>query len=647
MKVPAVELFFERARAASPGFQLEAATAPAVIAICLRLDGIPLAIELAAARVRSVGLGEMARRLADGLDLLARGGAGGDPRHQSLTAALDWSYALLGEREQAMFRRLSVFADGWAAGAAEKLCAAQGEAPAALIALGRLVDQSLVVFEDGPDEGRYRLLQPIRQYAAEKLVTAGELNAARDDHLGWCVGFAQQTKLRLRSSESIEWRRRASRERENIRAAIEWARRAPDPPLSFMRLVGAFGEFWFDGGQFRETVPWAAEALQRSEGLGGRERIDVLDTAGSLAFWLRDHDLARKCFTESLGLARDLTDRERTIAALHGLGRVNAGTGRTTEALEKLGDALRLVRETEGRDEIDAASEISLLISFGVAAGAAERWLEAESYAEQAIALGRKHGLEHLTAAPINNLAEFARRAGDLQAAKNQYQAVINLNRLSGRRRGEPIVLQNIALCERQAGNVAAAARRIREAAEVQAQMGINVHTWTGLSILPGLLLLEGRPADGARTLASADKYDVPETLDRVFREQDREGLREALGEGTFQTAYRAGEAMTKDEALAFAEGLLDSILESETASVTSEAAGKPALQLRTSLSPREHEVLQLLAGGLTNGAIARKLVLSERTVERHVGNIYNKLGVNGRVEAAAYAFRRNAAKTP
>ncbi|MGH2523024.1 MAG: ATP-binding protein, partial [Anaerolineales bacterium] len=259
----AVQLFLERARAVQPRFALTAQNASGVAQICQRLDGIPLALELAAARVKMLSVEQIAARLDDRFRLLTGGSRAALPRQQTLRALIDWSYDLLPESERALLRQLSVFAGGWTLEAAEAICTN----PNILDLLSHLVDKSLVVVEEQAQAGeaRYRLLETIRQYAREKLVEAGEAVPARDRHLDYFLRYAVEAGEKIFGPGALIGLDRLTAESDNMRAALEWS--LESHPETAMQLIGALGEFWLARNYETEGQVWCRAALARVEAL--------------------------------------------------------------------------------------------------------------------------------------------------------------------------------------------------------------------------------------------------------------------------------------------------------------------------------------------------------------------------------------------
>ena len=302
----AVQLFIDRALAVQPNFRVTNQIAPTLAQICARLDGIPLAIELAAARVKVLSVGQIVERLDDRFHLLTGGSRTALERHQTLRAAIDWSYDLLSLTEQTLFRRLSVFVDGWTLEAAESICSDSSvQSEDILDLLDQLISKSLVNTEELQAETRYRMLETIRQYANEKLVKSGESDRVRDQHLEYYLNLAETADPHLRRAEQIEWLKRLDAEIENLRAALTWAM-GKSSAESALRLTGSLGDFWnlslywLEGAQWLDQAlnkEWnkkneaekaaRAKALYRRAGIAGEmDELDIMNTASESALVL-------------------------------------------------------------------------------------------------------------------------------------------------------------------------------------------------------------------------------------------------------------------------------------------------------------------------------------------------------------------------
>jgi predicted ATPase/class 3 adenylate cyclase len=301
----AARLFVERATRARPGFAVSGDNAEAILQLCRRLDGIPLALELAASRVRALSVDQILERLDDRFRLLTGGSRSALPRQQTLQALIDWSYNLLTEGERALFRRLSVFAGGWTLEAAEEVCSGQSiERPDVPELLARLVDKSVVVVDEEPAV-RYRLLETVRQYGHDRLVQAGEAELTRGRHLEVFLHLAEKAAPKLRTGERERWLRRLDAERDNLRTALEWSLQLIGDPGAALRLSAALGWYWFFRSLYSEGRRWLGGALDRAESHSPTEETAwALFFAGILAWDQGDLVPARDRLEESLAVGR-------------------------------------------------------------------------------------------------------------------------------------------------------------------------------------------------------------------------------------------------------------------------------------------------------------------------------------------------------
>jgi predicted ATPase/class 3 adenylate cyclase len=341
----AVQLFLDRAGAVQPSFKLDADSAAAVASICRRLDGIPLALELAAARTRALSVQAIAERLKDRFRLLVSGDQTVLPRQRTLRALIDWSFELLSEPERVLFRRLSVFAGGWTLESAEAVCADEGlDSAEVLDLLAQLVQKSLVVME--PGGARYRMLETVRAYALERLQQANEEARVRAHHVEHYLALADEARLQLVGPSQAEWLDQLDRERENLLQAHDWCGRATECGAHGLQLVFVLKNYWRIRGLVGLGLRVTVEALRReSARQRGFERCRVLCDAGQLTYFAGDLDQARIYLEESLDIARELRDSGRLAAVLQPLGMVYMALGESAKALATYESAVTLARE--------------------------------------------------------------------------------------------------------------------------------------------------------------------------------------------------------------------------------------------------------------------------------------------------------------
>jgi predicted ATPase/DNA-binding XRE family transcriptional regulator len=312
----AVKLFIDRAASAVPNFKVTNENAPTLVQICHRLDGVPLAIELAAAKIRVLGVEQIARRLDNRFKLLTGGNRTALKRHQTLGGVVDWSYNLLLPKEQVLFRRLSVFVGGWSLKAAESVCgdaAEQGTVRSddVLDLLEQLINKSLVITEDEHGTSRFRMLETIRQYAKEKLVESGESDVLHDKHLEFFLNLAESAEPHLRKTEQVEWLQQLDAEIENLRAALGWAMKSSSAEIP-LRLTGALGTFWELRDYWLENAKWLDQALDREWDIASRTdksaRAKALYRRADVAIMLDDVDVFKKSAESALALYKELGD---------------------------------------------------------------------------------------------------------------------------------------------------------------------------------------------------------------------------------------------------------------------------------------------------------------------------------------------------
>jgi predicted ATPase len=440
----AVQLFVARAQAVFPAFELTAANVAAVARVCRQLDGLPLAIELAAARVPMLRVADIAARLHESRALMRSQQRGGPARHQTLWEAMEWSYRLLPDCEASLLRRLSVFAGGWTLEAAAALAVRDAEAGAGgietLELLAQLVRKSLVVLERQPSsEARYHLLETTRQYAGEKLVEAGGDAAARDAHLRYFVSLAEQAEPALRGHSQVDWLRRLDREHDNLRAALTWAISRQEPETA-LRLAGALGRFWHVRGFYKEARQWLTAALALPGSLGQPAcrpwRAKALLSLGNQAWLGGDVDEAERHLVESVDLYRELDDAAGLSIARHLLGhtalwRGDGATGRT-----RLEESLAL--STAAEDAWGIGLALHCLGHLSDDAG--DRATALQLY-EQSVAVLSEIGAAWDLTHPLCDLAWQLWLDGEVRRARSLFEDNLNTFRELGGRPGIVLAL--------------------------------------------------------------------------------------------------------------------------------------------------------------------------------------------------------------
>jgi non-specific serine/threonine protein kinase len=591
----AVRLFVARAQERRDDFALTEGNAWAVATICARLDGIPLAIELAAARVEVLPVEAIVERLEARFRLLTGGPRDAPSRQQTLRATLDWSWELLDEPERIMLRRLSVFACGWTLDAAEQVCAGAGVEPDEILdLLDRLVDQSLAQPDERGEEARYRLLETVRQYAAEQLVDAGEEAAVRDRHLEWCVTLAEEAEPQLTGPEQGAWLTRLEGEHDNLRAALGWSMREESRSPIGVHLAGALWRFWSIHGHLGEGRGWLEKALVHDPIEPSADRARALHGAGSLAQTQGEHERARARYEESLALWRDLGDRRGVAASLNSLGNVaiyQGDHGRARTCYEEslalfrgLGDKqamadpihnLGLLAYSEGdleqartlfEESLALSRELgdkkiaNTLHSLGMVAHAQGDQERARGYFEQSLALHQESGATYDSARARVGLGTVMLSQGADAQARAMFEDALALFRDLGVRGGIAAALSNLGRVAHRQGNQGEARALFAESLALWRDVGQKQGMASGFEGLAMVAEAMGQAALAARLFGAAEALreaiGAPlRPLDRADQDQAVAAVCAALGEGAFGQAWAAGRALSLEQAIASALG--------------------------------------------------------------------------------------------
>ncbi len=597
----AVRLFVERAQTTLAGFALTNDNAPAVAQVCQQLDGIPLAIELAAARVKVLRVEQIAARLAerDRFDLLTGGSRTALPRHQTLRAMIDWSYNLLTESERTLSRRLSIFAGGCTLEAAEVVCSEEGlEAGRILDGLASLAAKSMILADRRQgSETRYRMLETIRQYARERLIESGEGEQVRRRHLEFFLQWAERVEPRVRGPQQLQWLDRLEAEHDNLRAALEWGLTQVEYGEASLRLAGALLSFWSQRGHLSEGRAWLARALaSQAAPNAGAARAKALYAAGSLAHWQKsDQTTARALLEESVGLWRALGLAGKTGLAhtLATLGEVMRILGDPATARSLAMEAVALFRELDERwglayslsnlglairDQDDFALARSV-INESVALwrdlgeiwelGVATRFLGlvamrqgdyevAKCHFADYLAIARKLGNEEAVAWSLFDLGEAALNLGDRVQAKSFFEESFSLFQESGNKYGIANGLYYFGLLAQFEGDNQQAKSSFEQALPLARTVG---PIWLGANALLGLAGVAAAGGQArraaqllgaaeARLEAGASYWNAAESLyiGRTIASAEAQ-----LGEIAFAAARAEGRAMTFEQAADYA----------------------------------------------------------------------------------------------
>ena len=549
----AVRLFLERGRAVQPTLTLTNENAEAVAQICRRLDGIPLAVELAAARVRSLPPQQIAARLDDRFRLLTGGSRTALPRHRTLRAAFDWSFDLLSEAEQVLLRRLSVFGGSFSLEATEAVC--RGGAVSSdemLDLLSRLVDKSLLAPEEGSTEARYRLLETIHDYAQEKLSESEEASDIYARHRDWFVALVDQARSGFFAGpEQATWLQRLSDDHDNLRASLQWTHEDPDGADAELTLASGLWRFWEIRGHLAEGSAWLERALARTGGEVSARRANALTGAGVLAALRGDQAAALAAHEASLLLLREVGNPLAIAAACSNVASAAIEQGNFERARELYGESIELARSSG--DMQGAAFTLLNLADLtareGDAAEADELYAETLQTLET---LGDLWGMAQAT----SRLAQVSRRRGDLPSARARYEEGMVLYRRIGDRRAEARMLAGLGDVTAQEGDHVGAAKVYRDSLSLRSQLGDRAGIASMFERLAGVA--EAEPERAARLIGMAaglrESIGAPlSAAANAELDQFLAGLGQALSEEVLRSAMADGRRTSLDAAIAFA----------------------------------------------------------------------------------------------
>jgi predicted ATPase/class 3 adenylate cyclase/DNA-binding SARP family transcriptional activator len=550
----AVRLFVERAVYSQPQFALTERNAPVVAQLCQRLDGVPLAIELAAARVRALPVERIAARLDDRFRLLTGGSRTALPRQQTLRALLDWSYDLLSASERRLLCRLSVFAGGWTLEAAEGVCAGDGiEAGEVFDLLTQLVDKSLVVYEEQEGEARYRLLETVRQYSGDRLLEAGETAAVRGQHTDFFVRLAEQAEPELPGVEQTAWLERLEREHDNLRAALTWSR-AEGQGEAGLRLGGALWWYWAVRGYLGEGREHLAGllALPPVE-TRTAARVKALKGAGLLALYQGDLGASRTLLLESVAIFRDLGCKQGIANPVGALGVVAYSQGEHGAARALYEESLAIERERGDQPEI-----AHVLNHLGRMARTQGDFGTARVLLEESRAIFLKLGHKQGIGWSLVELGWLARCERNYGAAQALWEESLADFREVGHKQGITGSLNSLAQLAREQGDHGNARAFCEESLAICREIGDRAGIVTDLEGLAAVAVAQAQPERAARLVGAAE--GVREAIgtplprsDRVEHNRSVAAVRAALGEETFAATQAEGRVMTLEQAIAYA----------------------------------------------------------------------------------------------
>jgi len=622
---PSVALFVQRAQAARPDFRLRAENAGAVGEICARLDGLPLAIELAAARVKLLEPEAMVARLGHRLQLLTGGPRDMPERQRTLRDTITWSYDLLAANEQRLFRLLAVFVGGCTLDAAAAVANAAGGIDADHFeTVASLIDKSMLLKLEASGELRFGMLETIQEYGADSLTAAGEEPAVRRAHAAHYFALAEEAEPHLRGPEQGAWLERLESEQGNLRAAMRWLLDDGQPEAA-LRLGGSLGRFWYVRGHLAEGRRWLEEALERG-GADPAERARALRIAAMLANYVGDLDRAEALAGEGLALSREGRDERGIAGSLAALALAARSRGRYDESRRAYEESVAILRGLGERSQL--AEVLARLSTAAIQEG---DFAAARAAGQESLDLFRKLGDAEGVAYSLSALGFALLGHGSEAEGERLLEEALEAAKAVGNRRHTSRALQGLGLAAMRRGDHRAARGRLEEATAIVSEHGDR--WFLGVYCLPALAAVhhaEGRPEEAVLLLGAAealreaigapispwlaDDYEGTVAATRVLLDAER-----------FAAAWSRGRGMTPENALAAVREALPE--ESEPAHG---GAG---------LTVREAEILRLVASGMTDAEVAGELVVSRRTVHAHLRSIYRKLDVRTRAAATRYAL--------
>jgi predicted ATPase/DNA-binding CsgD family transcriptional regulator len=629
-----VQLFVERVRAVSPWFKLTTETAPGVAKVCRRLDGIPLALELAAARMKALSLDQLVVRLECSFDLLTGGSRTAPSRQQTLRATVDWSYQLLNDSERTLYRRLSVFAGGWSLDAAERVA---GGHPLVLSdtlnLLERLIDKSLVGAEERLGTIRMTMLETLREYAHERLVESGEELQVRRCHVEWLLDLVESI-----NPDELTPRKVAvmALDVENLRSALAWCIATGDTQLA-LRLAAAAGQIWNYRGHFAEGIGW----LQRTLDLSGAAepswlRARVVKLIGVLQYGLGEMVLARSSITQSCFIMAEagVEDERKPPFCSQLLGDIARATGDLAGALRLLQQALSEYGEHGLRfwEEVTLCLISSVLFEQG-------DYAASRAASERCVALGSERQFAWATSRARVILAYLAQHEGDDASAERLALEALGQQRALGEPTGTGISLRALSQFALEQGHPERAWSYLAEAFEIARVAGDRMALARSLETLA--CLLAGQAPDraaqiaGAASMLRARTGTTPWPSEQARLTRWLDVARRKIGKEAFEGEWRMGQTLTDARAISIARESAGEVLVSPRGLTKSAPDESP-------LTARQREVVALVARGLTNEQIGEELVISPATARAHVEHVLDRLDLHSRTQVAAWAGRHS-----
>lgn len=676
----AIALFLQRARAVNPTFQMTEGTAPFIAEICMCLDGLPLALELAAARTTLFPPQAMVVRLRRRLPFLTGGPRDADVRHQTLRQTISWSYDLLDAAEQRLFRQLAVFSGGWTLEAAEAVCRLPDDTRTTVLdGVASLLEKSLLLrTQPGGDEPRFTMLETIREYALERLATHGEQEATLRAHTVYYQAWAQSsTPAQVAGPQQAVWLKRFDQDHENVRAALGWLESHGEMEAA-LRLAEALWPFWWVRGHWSEGRSFLDQALSTGQVVAAAVRARALTAAGVLAFFQGVPAHAKERCEESLALFRTLDDKQGMATCLYRLGQIAWMTSHWEEARTRIEEAQALFSEagfqqgiadswlvlgyicmdrgeySQAHTLVEESLQIcrvldnqegvaTALVTLARVCFLQSALEEAARLAQHCLTLSQEGGDRWATGHALVTLAYIAILHGEYAQAHALCEQTRLLFTALGDREGVALSLHGLGWVAWFEADYAGAHTHCEESLTIALELGHKEFMAFFPDGFAGTLAAEEQPSWAAQVLGAAEAFreavgmPLPPVL-HILHEPIVALVKASLSEEAFARAWSEGRSMTLDQVLVRPGSSVPSTstLLQPTMASTSPApfsASPPA-----GLTAREVDVLRLVAQGMTNEQVAHQLTISPRTVNTHLTSIFSKIGVSTRSAATRYA---------
>jgi predicted ATPase/DNA-binding CsgD family transcriptional regulator len=675
---PSIMLFVQRATAIRPSFQLTDANVSAIAQLCVRLDGLPLAIELAAAQSKVLSPPTLLARLEHRLDVLTSGAQDLPERQQTLRNTIRWSYELLSVNEQRLFRSLSVFGGGCDLEAIEVLLKDASIALPALDGVTSLLDKSLLLQRELPNGAiRFYMLETIREYGLECLAESEESKRISRIHADYMLALAEEAEQHINGSEQAVWLERLDREHDNLREALLWLLEQKDAER-LLRLSAALYWFWSVRGHLGEGRSWLQRALANSEGATKAARAKVLHAAGALAYNEDEHEQSKLLCEESLALCREIGDAHGCAQSLYWLGQSACWTQHDyKKAMLYAQESLQLFEQTHDTNGVADALLLLAYITmnqgmyaeaiphlqhgFSLFSEVNDLWgvsytlhylgrihfsvgnfEQSHKFLEECLTVSRQIGYRGGRAHTLSLLGNIALKQNDLLTARALIEEGVALNREAGGNINISVSLAHLAKLTLKEGDYDVACALYKESLSFLEKVDDKEQLATCLEGLAEVLVAQRREEQAAQLLGNAAhiRQQIGTPIFPVDMPDYTRSLAQAkssLGNVAFSTAFSAGQTMTVTQMLATQQqGRITD------ASPTRSTFPLATPSLAVELTEREREVLSLVTTGLTNAQIARQLSISTLTVNAHLRSIYQKLGVTTRSAATRYAIEHH-----